>query len=475
MAEARADGTTAALVVPDARTARWRPEVAEVAIALAAFAGLCVAVLVKSTALLEPDDLAYRASIVALTHGQLTLSNVQYEALSKQVGGIAQWVQLSNGRWISEKNPGYPFFAAPFQVIGALRLAPLAYGALGCVGLFFGGRRWLGRMGGAWAVVLFCCSGAAMVFAWRATMPTFTDASLVAAGTGGLLWAMLATDASRRARTVAGLLAFVALEGATLIRYTNGVVLVVAVSAVLLTFRAARLPLRSVAWWLGSVAAFGALVATFDALVYGGVTKTGYGSGEITFALGAVRPNLEHMPRHLVSAMPLLVLALVAVGWIAVRAFRGRDEGRRRDAAVAGALVATWLAVYGLYAAYTWTVRLAPLSGTTLQVVRFYVPALGAVALLAAWLVQRLPRWVPVVALAAVVGLAVLSYSHLSHGGFGGGLPGIPQNVGGPGGQRLPGLPGGFRPGNLPGGPPPGGFPSGGPPAGAPPGASPGG
>ena len=39
---------------------------ADVVVALAAFAGLCIAVLTRSTALLEPDDLAYRASIVAL-------------------------------------------------------------------------------------------------------------------------------------------------------------------------------------------------------------------------------------------------------------------------------------------------------------------------------------------------------------------------------------------------------------------------
>ncbi len=158
------------------------------------------------------------ASIVALAHGHLTLSNAEYQALAEKLGGIAQWVHLSNGRWISEKNPGYPFFAVPFQLVGALRLAPLFYGALGCVGLWFGGRRWLGRWGGTWAVVFYCSSGAALVFGWRATMPTFTDASLIAAGTGALLWAMLANDAGARLRTLVGLLGFVALEGATFIR-----------------------------------------------------------------------------------------------------------------------------------------------------------------------------------------------------------------------------------------------------------------
>ena len=78
----------------------------ERAIAIAAFGALCVAVLTRSMQLLEPDDYAYRASIVALTHGQISLSNAQYSALASRLGGIMQWVHLPNGSWISEKNPG---------------------------------------------------------------------------------------------------------------------------------------------------------------------------------------------------------------------------------------------------------------------------------------------------------------------------------------------------------------------------------
>jgi len=42
------------------------------------------------------------------------------------------------------------------------------------------------------AVGLYCSSGAAILFAWRDYMPTFTEASLIAAGTGALLWVVLA-------------------------------------------------------------------------------------------------------------------------------------------------------------------------------------------------------------------------------------------------------------------------------------------
>ena len=197
------------------------------AIAAAAFAALCGLILSVAPQTAEPDDGAYRASIVAMTEGHfLTLSTAQAQALARRLGDNPaappnQWVELADGRYISEKDPGYPFLAAPFQALGIIRLAPLFYGALACLGLFVGARRWLGRFGGLAAVGLHRSSGAALAFAWRDYMPTFTDASLVAAGTGALLWAMLAAEASSRRRTWAGCAGFAALELATFVRYTN--------------------------------------------------------------------------------------------------------------------------------------------------------------------------------------------------------------------------------------------------------------
>ena len=294
---------------------------------------LCVLVLSVAPRLVEPDDSAYRASIVAMTEGHfLTLSGAQVQALAQALGApgghgpaggrilgglgvIPQWVQLSDGRWISEKDPGYPFLAAPFQALGIIRWATLFYGTLACAGLFAGARRWLGRFGGAAAVGLYCSSGSALLFAWRDYMPTFTDASLIAAGSGALLWAVLADEASGRRRTWAGLAGFVMLEAATFTRYTDIVVLGCAAVGVLAVWwrGAARLPFSAVGWWLASVAVFGAGVAVFDGLVYGGPLTTGYRPGEISFGLGAIAPNLRYMPAHLLQAIPVLLLGLVSL------------------------------------------------------------------------------------------------------------------------------------------------------------------
>jgi hypothetical protein len=400
---------------------------AEAGLAIAAFAALCAVVISVAPQTAEPDDGAYRASIVAMTEGHfLTLSTAQAETLARKLGDNPaappnQWVELTDGRYISEKDPGYPFLAAPFEKRGIIRWAPLFYGALACLGLFIGARRWLGRFGGLAAVGLYCSSGAALAFAWRDYMPTFTDASLVATGTGVLLWTVLATEASSPRRTWVGLAGFAAIELATFVRYTNIVILGCAVVAVTVVWRlrAARLTLRTLSWWLASVAVFGAGVATFDDLVYGGPLTTAYQPGEVTFALGAVGPNLRLMPVHLIQAIPMLVLGLIALAWIIVQwLVLRRADGEagaiaRRDLWVGLTLAGTWFAIWGLYSAYTWTTD--PTS-VTIQVVRFYVPALGAIALLGAWLVTRIPgrAWpaglTSTAIIAALFGLGVWSF-----------------------------------------------------------------
>ncbi len=51
------------------------------------------------------------------------------------------------------------------------------------------------------------------------------------------------------------------------------------------------------------------------------------------------------------------------------------------------ALATSWFAVWGLYSAYTWT---TDPTNVTVQVVRFYLPAIGAISLLGAWLITRI-------------------------------------------------------------------------------------
>ncbi len=452
----------------------WRR--AEVLVAALGFLGFCVLVLTHATALLEPDDYAYRASIVALSQGHILLTNTQYHALASylaahDMSGIMQWHHMASGKWISEKNPGYPFFAALFYMAHALRLAPLFYGALACVGLYCGARAWLGRWAGTYAVWAYCFSGAALVFAWRSTMPSFTDASLIAAGAGGLLWTTLTTNASSRRRLVVGLFSFLALEGAVFIRYTDVIELIVAIVAVLVFFRRANLRLSMLATWIGSVVAFGIIDLAFNAWAYGAATSTGYDPGEITFSFSALWPNLKLMPGQLARSMPVWMVAAVALIAIivqAVRHRRGASSARsstRRDLAVAGALAVGWLAMWILYFTYTWTAQMAgngPGGGSdTVHLIRFYLPTLGLIALLSAWLFSKLTALLSVSILTALIVAGLFSFyamasSGIAFGGFSG-----PHSGGAPNGY-FPGGGQGYFPGGGQGYGPGGGGPFGG-------------
>ena len=174
-------------------------------------------------------------------------------------------------------------------------------------------------------------------------------------------------------------------------------------------------------------------------LVYGGPLKSGYRPGEISFSLGAIPRNVRFMPVHLIEAMPMLVLGLVALAWITGRWLNLRRAGgeqaalARRDLAVGLALAASWCGVWGLYAAYSWT---ADPGLSTLQAARFYVPATGAIALLGAWLLVCVPPRASLAALtsAAVVlamaGLGLWAFSAMRAAPFGGMM-----DKGGPGGR----------------------------------------
>ncbi len=229
---------------------------------------------------------------------------------------------------------------------------------------------------------------------------------------------MLATEATSRRRSWVGLAGFLALETATFVRYTDIVILGCATVAVIAAWRmaAVRLRLRTLCAWLASIAAFGGRIALFDDLVYGAPLRSGYQPGEITFGFGAIGPNLRIMPAELIRAMPMLVLGLIALMSIVARwaRFRQVDGERgaiaRRDLWVGVALGSSWFAIWALYSAYTGTIYPG---NVAVQNVRLFLPAIGVVSLLAAWLITRIPgrAWRMGAASAVVIAMFVLGVS----------------------------------------------------------------
>ena len=72
--------------------------------------------------------------------------------------------------------------------------------------------------------------------------------------------------------------------------------------------------------------------------------------------------------------------------------------------------------------------------GQGVHVIRFYVPAIGPIALLAAYTLSRLPRWAPPIVIAVLIALATWTYPDLAGSGA---MPGGGRV---PGGAGLPGF-----------------------------------
>ena len=266
--------------------------------------------------------------------------------------------QLPDGHYISEKDPGYPYLAAPFESLGIIRWAPLFYGALACVGLFVGARRWLGRFGGPCGRVVLLLRRGARVRVAR----LHADVHRRVAGRGrhrGPAVGGAGDVREARRRTWVGLAGFVAIELATFVRYTNVVILGCAVTRQSWCGDCDRPWCRChVVLVARSVVVFAAGVPVFDDRIYGGPLKTGYQSRVKSLRLSAVGSNLRSC-RHTCSgdadagagsdraAVDRRARADAASECRPVR--RGgasRPVGRAR---ASGVLVSLW----ALYAAYT--------------------------------------------------------------------------------------------------------------------------
>jgi len=426
---------------------------APAAVAILSFVILCNVVLSQTPKMIEPDPYAYRASIYALAEGKVRLSSQEYAQLSlkllktKQSGGIMQWHQSVDGSWISEKNPGYPFLVVIFKKFGALRFAPLFYGALACLGLWFGARRWLGEWGAAFTVSLFCSAPAAMVFAWRETMPTFTDASLIACAIGLLIGAVLSIEKSDAYRAAVGALSFFAFGLAVFVRYTNVVPLVVSILFAACAWLVKRwgLPKWALAAWLGALLVPILAILAFNFLYYGSFASTGYpihsAGANGGFGLSSIIPNLVHLPLKLVKAMPLFVGFILASVVMVIVQFRKAEVGEcvvdsnddtelvvqaskcvnwktergTIDRWVGLLLLGSWVGTWLLYFSYQWF----EIAGNNALVngigdysfTRQFVPVLGAMAMLCAWLLIRIPRPLAVLVISGFLCFGVVRFN----------------------------------------------------------------
>jgi hypothetical protein len=399
---------------------------------IAVWVSFSAIVLAKVPILFEADDYAYRASIVALKNGLITLSASQYAQLNGALRGsgqfgIYQWVHLADGSWISEKNPGFPFLAEPFYLLGNLRMIPVFYSLLAVTGLYLGARKWFGAGAGLVASISFLFSGASLAYANRLTMPTFTEACLVAAALGLLLWSCKSGD-SHRARVVLSSLAFVFLGAAVFSRYTNAVIYVGVLFPFLVFYKRLHFLWGAVLCWMGVTASFATLILCFNNHFYGGWLKSGYSGQHFASSLSNFPKNISQITPFLLESMPVVLLAL----WGAYHLLKKEPSvtgGVARQRRVLGmVLVLSVVLPWGLYFGYDRTAFNLS-SQAAFHVVRFYVPALGALALLATSQLMKIGFRLRVVLLVILVACSLWSFATLTTQ--------VPPAPGQPGGAPL--------------------------------------
>jgi len=142
--------------------------------------------LLRAAATVGAGRLRVSRSIVALSRA-ICCSRMRRSRAAAPIEcqgrGISQWIHWRTGRGLVRRSGlsvvrggvsdaaraavGPPLFTAPLDAVDSFTERDDG---------------WV--VGGTYAVVLYCSSGAALNFASRSTMPTFTDASLIAAAAG---------------------------------------------------------------------------------------------------------------------------------------------------------------------------------------------------------------------------------------------------------------------------------------------------
>jgi hypothetical protein len=271
-------------------------------------------------------------------------------------------------------------------------------------------------------------------------MPTFTDTSLIACGIGLLIWTVLSAERRTPVRVGIGALAFFSLGLALFVRYTSITVLVIAaVFAVFACFvKRWGLPRWALLVWALVVLVPIGIALCFNVTYYGSLTKTGYLPGAVEFSLSAVPTNIRELPWRLAEAMPVSLAALAAI-FVMVRTQLNFRKSQAFDDTAARVedgsgltlasesviadrwmglfLVCSWVSTWGLYVMFVWTSQViegAEVNGIgTYTFTRLFVPSLGAIVLLAAWLLVRLPRGVALLIVAALLCFGIADFIYV--------------------------------------------------------------
>lgn len=349
----------------------------------------------------------------------MTINNDLYISQSQQAwneGGQLLWyASISGEHWALTQAPGYAAYLAPFYLMGAPQLGnSLLVAGLALV-LYLLLRRLKDEKTAMIGLMLLFFTPLFLVM-WQRV---YSDAlaSLAVPGMGGGLyiyyWLRRGELKPRAGALLLGLSGLLIMAGVA-VRYTN--IVIAAVFGLHFLVMAARSFRRGEGRLLGrealslvvGVALPLAALLAYHAVAFGSPLKYGYSFNQIpvTFAwhyLGEaacytiIRSNVINLWAPFLIAMPLILAALPALaasGWRKALPLN-RDQADpwpEIDGHVWWLILGWTLAVCGLYGMYEWTAYQDAAQMPYSTLIRFYLPALMPLVIMAALALARLSK-----------------------------------------------------------------------------------
>ena len=453
--------------------------------------------------MMEPDDWSYYYAIHNFADGKLVVTdeihNEQSSETQGQVGHFIDYVNIGTDKWALEKAPGYVFFEIPFELMGIPRWGNVLLALGVTVVTFLLLRRLRDEKAACIGALMMLFTPVSLVMLNRSYMDTFAAGAFLVMG-GGLYiyWVLERARLNRVAGAGLLFVAFLLIAWSVVTRYTN--IAVAAFFALHFAFlviggfikRAkTNLKFEIPAAILGIGIPLVALLL-YDKAVFGSPFDYGYKytTGDITFAFqhigeltrsgqsifwNIIKTNLQIAPRDLLLGFPLLVIALIGLGFGLYRLFSARKGKIAENTNLPinpklnwdiVLLLLGWFAGgFLLYIMYEWTANTQMGGRPFIVFARFYFPGLFPIAVFSSMFLSKLRAQIALAVAAALVIAGSIIYVQSIHNPreFPGGAPpnGAQPNgqLNGPngptGGNRPTRLPPGLQNGNPPKPPPP--------------------
>jgi hypothetical protein len=393
----------------------------------------------------EPDDWAYYYATENFSHGRLVIDSVLHQQQvdeAKQAGGhLIQYIQIEPDKWVFEKAPGYVYFLIPFHLFRIPQMANILLAIGLAVVTYLLLKRLRDERLACLGVILMLYTPVGLAMLQREYMDSFAATAFIGCG-GGLyiLFHLYYSNHNSRLKNGILLLAGLLLGWGIATRYTNATVVLI----IGLHFITTRILLINRGFWqrtikeslslaIGLVIPIG-LLLLYHQTVFGSPWDYGYEytSLNVKFAyeyLGNYRAwdiiitNMSSLWVPLLKGFPILIIALPSMVLMLfqkmtstiprLRRLNQNDYWPELNMNLFLLLLGWFFSIFGLYIMYEWT-AMRFMDPMFIIVTRFYLPALLPMALFAALLFLKIPKYFQLFLILIVSILGVLFFAQSS-------------------------------------------------------------